>query len=49
MAKIINYFKRRREIKLRKWCIDHTSAGRFEDHALCANCLYGWITSGRLE
>lgn len=49
MKAIINYFKRRREIKLRKWCIDQAMrVWGGESVATQAQNIYNWITTGQL-
>lgn len=48
MIQILNYFKIRREQKLRKWCIDKTIRDPYQQIEQ-AQKLYDWVISGQTQ
>lgn len=50
MKAIINYFKQRRERKLRKWCLSQTSSNYLGIHPVeQAKEYYDWVTSEQFQ
>lgn len=44
MKAIINYLRKRRELKLRKWCVDKSTVDHLD--LVQAEMVYDWVTKG---